>query len=170
MSTSIVHISHANALNHSHAIQLLILKHELTVKLIHSLCFGTESVNWKATWPNSFLCVVVLMSDLYLLLVGFPFQPLNRHFTAPLFFEVVDFQSSCILLRRHIQHDCSKVQCVCIITDHFLARFRFYVLSYHFCVAYKSLVFLMVSIKYNTWTANVIVFHCVVQVFVFLRK
>ena len=33
------------------------------MKLIHSLCFGTAFVNWKATRPNSFLCVVVLMSD-----------------------------------------------------------------------------------------------------------
>ena len=108
VSTNIVHISHGNALNHSHAIKQ-ISKHELTVKLIHSLCFRTESIDWKATSSNSFLGIVVPMSDLYLLLVGLPFQPLDRHFTAPLLFKTVAFQSSCILSGWHILHDRPEV-------------------------------------------------------------
>ena len=100
-------------------------------------------------------------------LVSLPFQPLYSHFTTPLLLESVAFKSSCILPHWHILHNCPEVQRVGIIPDHFLARFRFKILSCHFGVAYSCFVFFMVSVKYDTRTTDVIVFHCIAQVFVF---
>jgi hypothetical protein len=59
------------------------------MQLKDRLLFSVKTVNGETTRTNSFLRVVVLVSDTNAATVRLPFQPFDRHFPTPPFLKPV---------------------------------------------------------------------------------
>ena len=101
-----------------------------SLEFIHGIGLLDVAIHWKAPISYHFLFVVALMSDMVSGVLGFPFQPFNRH---PLIMsgsvspELVLTLPAYKMSRWHLLHYAPKVEGVGVVSNDLLAGFWLFV-------------------------------------------